>query len=90
MNMNNTIKLTQDQALQCAIIYANIRNDEPVCISGNLADGLFHFIVTTLYLRYEFYVDAGNGEVLGISTEPLAYPEALNLCTAGERLPNVA
>ena len=88
--MNKTIKLTQDEALRCAIIYTNIGNDEPVCISGNLADGLFHFIVTTLYLRYEFYVDAGNGEVLGISTEPLAYPEALNLCTTGERLPNVA
>ena len=42
--MNKTIKLTQDEALRCAIIYTNIGNDEPVCISGNLADGLFHFI----------------------------------------------
>ena len=88
--MNKTIKLTQDEALRCAIIYTNIGNDEPVCISGNLADGLFHFIVTTLYLRYEFYVDAVSGEILGISTEPLSYLETLRLCTDGEPLPYVA
>ena len=88
--MNNTIKLTPDQALRCAIAYAELKNDEPVCTSCGFADGLFRFIVTTLYLRYEFYVDAVSGEVLGISTEPLSYPEALNLCADWESLPHVA
>ena len=88
--MNNTIKLTPDQALQCVIAYAELKNDEPVCTSCSFTDGLFHFIVTTLYLRYEFYVDAVSGEVLGISTEPLSYLETLRLCTDGEPLPYVA
>ena len=88
--MNNTLKLTTDQALQSAIAYAEIENDEPRCASGSFAGGLYHFIVTTLYLRYEFYVDAVSGEVLGISTEPLSYPEALNLCADWESLPHVA
>ena len=88
--MNNTLKLTTDQALQSAIAYAEIKNDEPRCASGSFADGVYHFIVTTLYLRYEFYVDAVSGEVLGISTEPLSYPEALNLCADWESLPRVA
>ncbi len=88
--MNNTMKLTTDQALQSAIAYAEIKNDEPRCTSGSFADGIYHFIVTTLYLRYEFYVDAVSGEVLGISTEPLSYLEMLRLCTDGELLPYVA
>ncbi len=88
--MNNKIQLTPAQALQCAIAYAEIKNDEPVCTSGTYADGLYHFIVTTLYLRYEFYIDAVKGEVLGISTEPLSYLETLKLDTDGEKLPHVA
>ena len=90
MTMNNTLKLTTDQALQSAIAYAEIKNDEPRCASGSFAYGVYHFIVTTLYLRYEFYVDAVSGEVLGISTEPLSYLETLRLCTDGEPLPYVA
>ena len=90
MTMNNTLKLTTDQALQSAIAYAEIENDEPRCASGSFAGGLYHFIVTTQYLRYEFYVDAVSGEVLGISTEPLSYPETLNLCADGDSLPHVA
>ena len=88
--MNNTIKLTPDQALRCAIAYAELKNNEPVCTSCSFTDGLFRFSVTTLYLRYEFYVDAVSGEILGISTEPLSYPETLNLCADGDSLPHVA
>ena len=88
--MNNTLRMTQNQALRSAIAYAELKNAEPRCTSGSYADGLFHFIVTTLYLRYEFYVDAVSGEVLGISTEPLSYLETLGLCTDGEELPHVA
>ena len=45
--------------------YADIKNDEPFCLSRTYADELYHFVVWTLYLRYEFYVDAVSGEVLG-------------------------
>ena len=88
--MNNTLKLTADQALRSAIAYADIKNDELVCTSGSFADGLYHFLVTTLYMRYEFYVDATSGEVPGFSTEPLSCLETLGLCTEGEALPHVA
>ena len=88
--MNDKIQLTTDQALQRAIAYAEIKNDDPVCTFSGFANGLHHFIVATVSLRYEFYVDAVEDEVLGISTEPLSYSEALGLCTAGEKLPHVA
>ena len=81
--MNNALKLTADQALRSAIAYADIKNDELVCTSGSFADGLYHFLVTTLYMRYEFYVDAASGEVPGFSTEPLSCLETLGLCTEG-------
>ena len=31
-------------------------------------------------MNYEFYVDAGSSEVLGMNTEPLVYREDLCLC----------
>ena len=83
-------QMTQNQALKCAIAYVEIKNDEPVCTSSSFADGLYHFIVTTLYLRYEFYVDAMNGEVLGISTEPLLDLEELNLSMDPEEMRRIA
>lgn len=40
---------------------------EYICLEG----GCYRLIVSTLMLRYEFYVDAATGEVLGIDTEPM-------------------
>ena len=88
MNSNKT--LTPEQALRFAIVSANIENDAPVCLSGHCAEGLYHFVLRTLCLRYEFYVDASNGEVLGIATEPLTYDEAVDLFRGEEVLPSVA
>ncbi len=82
--------LTPEQAMQFALTSANIENDEPVCQTSRYDEGLYHFVLQTLCLRYEFYVDAANGEVLGISTEPLPYTESLNLCSGKETLPSVA
>ena len=82
MKTNN--HLTPEQAMQLALNYANIRNDEPLCLSMRYAEGLYSFVFYTLHMRYEFYVDAANGEVLGIDTEPLLYAEALDLCSGKE------
>ncbi len=75
--MNTIIQLTPERALQQALVYADIQNDEPRCLYSRYADGLYHFVVSTFSLKYEFYVDAETGEVPGISMEPLAYPEIL-------------
>lgn len=75
--MNTRKNLTTDQALRRALVYARIENEDPRCLFSSGRDGLYHFVVTTVCLKYEFYVDAGDGTVLGIDTEPLLYPEAL-------------
>lgn len=89
--MNSFGNLTSKQALYNALAYAGIENGEYSCRSALLEDGLYHFVVRTNFMNYEFYVDAVNGEVLGISTEPLIYREALCVCESGaEVLPAVA
>ncbi len=70
-------KLTREQALCAALEYARIANDETRCLLGLYADGLYRFVVRTPYQRYEFYVDAESGEVLGIDAQPLPYRETL-------------
>lgn len=40
---------------------------EYICLEGSC----YRLIVSTLMLRYEFYVDAATGEVLGIDTAPM-------------------
>lgn len=78
--MNTRKNLTTEQAMGRALVYAGIENEDPRYLFSNCKDGLYHFVVTTAYLKYEFYVDAEDGTVLGIDTEPLLYPEALLFC----------
>ena len=82
--MNTKKNLTAGQALDCALLYAKIENEDPRCLFSHSREGLYHFIVRTAYLKYEFYVEAGDGTVLGIDTEPLLYPEALLFCERGD------
>ncbi len=88
--MNTNEHLTRKQALRAAYLSAGIENDGPVCLAGRYDGGFYHFVVRTLFLRYEFYVDAANGEVPGISTEPLPYEEELHACSGEKTLPSVA
>ena len=88
--MNTNKNLTPEQAKRFALVYADIENDEPVCLTSRYAEGLYSFVMCTLYMRCEFYVDAANGEVLGISTEPIPYTEALKLCGGEDAFPSVA
>ena len=82
--MNTKNDLTQEQAMRHALIFADIEDDEPACMSSRYEEGLYHFVLNTPYMKYEFYVDAADGEVMGIGTEPVPY----DLC--GENLPPVA
>ena len=82
--MNAASRLTKEQALNIALTYAGIENNEPHCLSNVCRSGFYQIAVRTPYLKYEFYVDAVNGEVAGIDTEPVPYPEALCFCGADE------
>ena len=88
--MNKIIGTSREQALQLAISYANIAGDEPRCLSAEYDSGLHHFLVTTLFMRYEFYVDALSGEVLGIDTQPLPYRETPELISCERAFSSVA
>ena len=70
--------ITPEQALRCALTAAKIDNEEYRCLSTRCADGFYQLYVCTPYLKYEFYVDALNGDVLGIDTVPPLYPETLS------------
>ncbi len=82
--MNAANRITNEQALKAALAYAGIENEENFCLSNNYQNGFFRVAVWTPYLKYEFYVDALNGEVAGIDTTPVPYPEALSFSNFGE------
>ena len=77
MNTINMNRITDSQALRIAVRAAGLENDEYRCLSSRYDGDLCHLIVRTPYLRYEFYVDALDGEVVGISTEPIPVEEAV-------------
>ena len=84
--MKRIMKQTAEQTLQSALIYAQIENDDPQCLFSNCSCGLYHFIVETLYLKYEFYVDSEDSTILGIQTEPLPYFESLHFCESNDEI----
>ncbi len=88
MNDKNII-LTKEQALKLAVDYARIANDNPRCLSVRFAQGLYAFLVETDYMRYEFYVDAAEGDIPGFSAEPLMIPGTDEILRAG-RAPSAA
>ncbi len=83
--MSITRNITSEQAMVRAIAFAGINNEEYHCISNHLEGGLYHLIIKTLCMKYEFYIDAVCGDILGIDTEPLPYQDILCLCETAER-----
>ena len=89
MNMNTA--LNSEHALHTALIYAGIEKEEFDCLLQQYEDGLYHFLLRTYWMKYEFYVEDRTGEILGIQTEPLVYREVLDVCgSAGAALSAVA
>lgn len=64
-------KITITDAINIAIKYSSIQNDEPCCVSAVYEDGFFALTVYTLFQKYEFYVQGTDGEVAGVISEPL-------------------
>lgn len=78
--MNNMHPLTAKQALRAALAYAGIEETESRCLLNRYDDGLYHLFVNTAYMKYEFYVSAADGEVLGFDLEAQTCSEALDFC----------
>lgn len=77
--------MNENQALSRALEYAGLAKTESRCAFRKAQDGLYEFTVLTLYQKYDFYVDALSGEVLGVNSEPLPYQEMF--CTEPVLLP---
>ena len=73
--MKKENRVTEKQALQAALRYAGLQDAQWQCRLNRLEEGLYRILLRTPYLAWEFYVDADSGEVLGIDTEPIPYPE---------------
>lgn len=67
--MTNTINSAS--AMRIAIEYANLCFEETSDRVITLNDGLYEISFRAMFLAYEAYVDAQNGEVLGFSFEPV-------------------
>lgn len=78
--MNKMNPLTAKQALYIALNDVGITESESICLFNQYDNGLYHVLVKTAYMKYEFYVDAANGEVLGLDMEPQPYSETLGFC----------
>ncbi len=87
----NKMNITTEKALGIALAYAGIENGEYRCLAGGCDNGIFRFVIRTPELKYEFYVDAADGEVLGIDTIPLPFESELcSLFYADEDAPAAA
>lgn len=71
----NRPRISIEEAIRIAVAHARLEHDEPYCASAIVEDGFIALAVFTLFQRYEFYVDADSGEVLGIMSEPVLFPE---------------
>ena len=80
--MNTMNSLTAKQAQLASLGYVDITETESVCLLNQYENGLYHLLIKTAYMKYEFYVDAARDEVLGVNTEPVPYPEVLSFQTA--------
>ena len=88
--MNTIKRITIEQAISNALLYAGIENDEFQCLSSSFQDGFFLVNIWTPYLKYVFYVDSITSEVPGIDMEPVPYNEALYFSESKETTPSAA
>lgn len=61
---------TASGALHSAMEYAQLMTEDVRVTKLAVKDGLYEIALLTLCQRYEFYVDAANGEVLGVNAGP--------------------
>lgn len=81
--------MTNMKALEIALNYAGIADEESLCIRNRLSDGLFEITVRTIDRKYDFYVDAANRDVRGFNAEPY-YDRGLLCVCRDERFDSAA
>ena len=67
--MTNDI-ISISSAIQAAADYAGFATEDIRCTGKRYAGGLFEICFDTDWSRYDCFVDAFSGEVLGFSSEP--------------------
>ena len=67
--MTNDI-ISISSAIQAAADYAGYALEDIRCTGKHYADGLFEICFDTDWSRYDCFVDAATGEVLGFNSEP--------------------
>ena len=67
--MNNDI-ISISSAIQAAADYAGFSTEDIRCTEKRYANGLFAISFDTDWSRYDCFVDAATGEVLGFNSEP--------------------
>ena len=67
--MNNIF--TSKEAINAAIIYAGLQNDNPRCANVLHRNSMYELTVCTTFQRYDFYVGDVSGEIYGINVEPM-------------------
>ena len=67
--MNNDI-ISISSAIQAAADYAGFSAEDIRCTDKRYANGLFAISFDTDWSRYDCFVDAATGEVLGFNSEP--------------------
>lgn len=85
--MKSVNNLSMEDALSRALAYADIEKAKSRCLYCRLHEGLYHMVIWTAYMKYEFYVCANDGEIMGMDTRPVPYPEHLSLNRQSEYAP---
>ena len=67
--MTNDI-ISISSAIQAAADYAGFSTEDIRCTEKHYANGLFEIGFDTDWSRYDCFVDAATGEVLGFNSEP--------------------
>lgn len=65
--MNN---ITVFEAYKNAVAYAHLEDNAPQCVAARLENDLYELEVRTILMRYDIFVDACTGEVVGLNSEP--------------------
>lgn len=75
--------LSPQQALALALTETGLDRAQVYRVHCTLDSGLYDIRYCTDYLRYQLYLDAADGEVLGLDTEPMGDAEVQDSRSTG-------
>lgn len=66
----STNEISRAEAIAYAVLELGLEYDNFQCISAEKHDGLYELVIRTICMEYTAYVDAKDGSVPGIISEP--------------------